>query len=138
MSGVGETSIQSNLGWQSTELLVEAGKQYRVQAAGRFTLADDPKPWVSEANGISIRYTRGRPLGQLQATVLAKASEGPSPGSSMLREVALGNEASFKPVESGTLYLRINDAWGELADNRGSLTVRVEVMPDVVDQATGR
>ena len=138
ITGTAETSIQSDRGWQSTGMLVEAGKQYRVQAAGQFTLADDPKPWVSEANGISIRYTRGRPLGQLQATVLAKASAGASPGSSMLREVALGNEASFKPVDSGTLYLRINDAWGELADNRGALSVTVEPMIDAVDQATGR
>lgn len=131
-------TVRSDLGWQSSEMLVEAGQQYRVSAVGQFTLADHPKPWISEANGVSIRYARGRPLGQLQASVLATDAGDGTPGASMLREVALGNEAVFKAVESGTLYLRVNDAWGELADNRGSLSVTVEPISDAVDQAVGR
>ncbi len=132
------TKVRSDLGWQSSEILVEAGKRYRVTAVGQFTLADHPKPWVSEANGVSVRYSRGRPLGQLQASVLATdAGDGP-PGASMLREIALANEAVFEAVETGTLYLRVNDAWGELADNRGSLSVTVEPIADAVDQADGR
>ena len=132
------TQIRSDLGWQSSEILVEANKRYRITADGRFTLANKPRPWVSEANGVSIRYSRGRPLGQLQASVLATdAGDGP-PGASMLREVALGNEAVFTAVVSGTLYLRVNDAWGELADNRGSLSVTVEPIADAVDQAVRR
>lgn len=131
-------TVHSDRGWQSSEILVEAGRQYRVTATGQFTLANHPKPWISEANGVSIRYARGRPLGQLQASVLAAdAGDGP-PGVSMLREVALGNEAVFEAVESGTLYLRVNDAWGELADNHGSLSVTVEPIPDAVDRAVGR
>lgn len=132
------TEVRSDLGWQSSEILVEADKRYRITADGQFTLADEPKPWVSEANGVSIRYARGRPLGQLQASVLATNSGDGPPGASMLREVALGNEAVFEAVEAGTLYLRVNDAWGELADNRGSLTVTVEPIADGVDQADGR
>lgn len=132
------TKVRSDLGWQSSEILVEAGKRYQVTAAGQFTLADHPKPWVSEANGVSIRYSRGRPLGQLQATVLATNSGDGPPGASMLREVALGNEAVFESVDTGTLYLRVNDAWGELADNRGSLSVTVELIVDAVDQAARR
>lgn len=128
------STVRSDLGWQSSEILVESNRQYRVTATGQFTLADDPKPWISEANGVSIRYSRGRPLGQLQASVLATDPGDGPPGASMLREVALGNEAIFEAVESGTLYLRVNDAWGELADNRGSLTVKVEPVPDAVDQ----
>ncbi len=127
--------IRSDLGWQSSEILVEASQRYRVVARGQFTLADDPKPWVSEANGVSIRYSRGRPLGQLQASVLATDTGDGPPGASMLREVALGNEAVLEAVESGTLYLRVNDAWGELADNQGSLSVTVEPIVDAVDQA---
>lgn len=134
----GETTVQSDRGWQSSELLVESGKRYLVTATGQFTLADLPKPWVSEANGVSIRFTRGRPLGQLQASVLAESNGDTPPGSSMLREVALGNKAVFDAVQSGTLYLRINDHWGELADNRGTLSVTVEPIPDAVDQTPGR
>jgi len=132
------TQVRCDLGWQSSEILVEADKRYRITADGQFILANKPRPWVSEANGVSIRYSRGRPLGQLQASVLATdAGDGP-PGASMLREVALGNESVFKSVVSGTLYLRVNDAWGELADNRGSLSVTVEPIADAVDQAVRR
>ena len=133
-----EATVRSDRGWQSAEILVEAGKRYLVTATGQFTVADLPKPWVSEANGVSIRYARGRPLGQLQASVLAESTGDAPPGSSMLREAALGNQAVFEPVNSGTLYLRINDHWGELADNHGTLSVTVEPILDAVDQATGR
>ncbi|NQV28227.1 MAG: hypothetical protein HQ518_28065 [Rhodopirellula sp.] len=136
--GTAEATVQSDRGWQSTEILVEAGRQYLVTASGQFTLADQPKPWISEANGVSIRYSRGRPLGQLQASVLRETSGDAPPGSSMLREVAMGNKAVFEATDSGTLYLRINDAWGELADNRGTLSVTIEPIPDAVDQAAGR
>jgi hypothetical protein len=136
--GSAPAKIRSDRGWQSTEILVEAGRRYRVKASGQFTLADVPKPWISEANGISLQYTRGRPLGQLQATVLATESDNGLPGSSMLREVALGNDAVFEAVESGTLYLRLNDRWGELVDNHGSVAVSVELIVDAVDRTVGR
>ena len=135
MADKAEATVQSDRGWQSSEILVEAGQRYLMTATGQFTLADLPKPWVSEANGVSIRYARGRPLGQLQASVLAESNGDTEPGSSMLREVALGNKAVFEAVNSGTLYLRINDDWGELADNRGSLSVTVEPIRDAVDRA---
>lgn len=136
--GRAEATVRSDRGWQSAEILVEAGRRYLVTAIGQFTLADHPKPWVSEANGVSVRYSRGRPLGQLQASVLdTDTGDGP-PGASMLREVALGNKAVLEATNSGTLYLRINDDWGELADNRGALAVTVEPILDAVDQAIGR
>ncbi|MBL6707207.1 MAG: hypothetical protein ISQ06_13940 [Planctomycetaceae bacterium] len=136
--GQGGAVVRSDRGWQSTEMLVEAGKRYRVTAVGQLSLADHPKPWISEANGISIRYARGRPLGQLQASILSVDTADGPPGASMLREVALGNEAILEATDSGTLFLRINDDWGELADNRGSLSVTVEPIADAVDQAAGR
>ena len=138
LDGTAVATVRSDRGWQSSEIFLDAGRRYRVKATGQFTLADEPRPWISEANGISIRYSRGRPLGQLQATVLAETADGRPPGSSMLREVTLGNDAVFEAIESGTLYLRVNDAWGELADNRGSLSVTVEPVVDAVDQASGR
>jgi hypothetical protein len=116
-------TIASNRGWQVTEIQVEAGRGYSVTASGRFTLADKPKPWVSEANGVSIRYVKGRPIGLLLASVLAD-----DPGeraSSMLTVVPLGNSVTFKAPFTGRLCLRVNDAFSELSDNRGSLTVTV-------------
>lgn len=138
IAGKAQATIRSDRGWQSAQVLVEAGQRYLITATGRFTLADDPEPWVSEANGVSIRYARGRPLGQLQASILAALPSDNPPGASMLREVALGNQAIFEAVDSGTLYLRINDHWGELADNQGALMVTIQAVPGAVDQGTGR
>jgi hypothetical protein len=42
---------------------------------------------------------------------------------------AIGLQATLKPKSSGTLCLRVNDAAGELGDNRGMLTVTVFSAP---------
>lgn len=118
------TEVRANGGWQSSRVLVEKGRRYELTATGQFTLAEKPKPWVSEADGITFSYHNGRPLGQLLATIRPseKAANEREP---MLDVTPLGNSASFEASRSGTLYLRLNDHPGELADNRGS--VRVEI-----------
>jgi hypothetical protein len=42
---------------------------------------------------------------------------------------AIGMGGEFPIEHSGTLYLRINDSPAELADNAGSLEVRVTKLP---------
>lgn len=118
-------TIASDRSWQSTQIEVEADKTYRLEATGQFTLADQPKPWVSEANGVTIRYWQGRPLGQLIGCVRIPGNE--QAARSMLELIPLGNSIEFKPEFSGTLYLRLNDSLAELSDNRGS--VRVTISP---------
>ncbi len=111
-------------GWQSSGVAVEAGVKYAVTATGQFTLADQPKPWVSEANGVTIRYVNGEPIGRLLACVRTKGNE--QAARSMLMVTPLGNAVEFVSEYSGTLYLRVNDSPAELADNKGKLSVRVE------------
>jgi hypothetical protein len=43
----------------------------------------------------------------------------------MLKEIVVGRNASFVAATTGTLYLRINDHWGSLADNDGHYRVVV-------------
>lgn len=64
-----EVAVAADRGWQNTGLVLEAGRTYRLSAAGRYQLADRPRVWWSEPGGVSIRYYRGRPLGQLLAAV---------------------------------------------------------------------
>lgn len=116
--------IQSNRGWQSSGVLVEKGRRYRVTASGQFTLADKPKPWVSEANGISFRYHNGRPLGRLLGVVHAAASD-ENRHAALKQIFSLGANGELEPPATGTLYLRLNDHPGELADNTGSATVEI-------------
>jgi hypothetical protein len=120
-------TIDSALGWQSSAIAVEKGKTYSLTASGRFSVAQEPKPWISEANGVSIRYVNGRPIGQLIGAVWSENRGNVAARETMLQDFALGNAVKFTAPVSGTLYLRINDHFGELADNKGALDVTVEV-----------
>lgn len=151
----GEASVEvaADRGWQNSGLRLEAGRSYRLTAAGRFQIArrypqeigpivqqdvdttlgvigDATTPpgqrpiWWSEPNGVSIRYHHGRPLGILLAAVRPDA---PPPGSSsaLLRPYVVGLEATIKPDAAGTLFLKINDSPAELDDNAGQCVVKV-------------
>jgi len=125
LAGRHSVEVQSDRGWQASGVLVEAGQRYVVEALGQFTLADAPKPWVSEADGISFQYVGGLPIGRLLGSVLSDEGDAVTRARSMLEEVPLGNRAEFVAPASGTLYLRVNDDWGSLADNRSSLRVTI-------------
>ncbi len=117
--------VAADRGWQSTRFLLKPKQRYEISATGQFTLAQHPKPWVSEADGISIRYFRGIPLGKLLACV--REEDGPAGGlnDAMLNMVPIGSRGEFMTPVAGTLYVRLNDSWSELADNTGGVMVSV-------------
>lgn len=121
-----EVVVQADRGWQSSGLFVEAGATYHLKASGRFTLADVPKPWVSEPQGVSIRYFDGFPLGQLLACLRQENEPTASGRETMTNVLPIGRERQFTAPVSGTLYLRLNDSWSELADNRGQVLVTLQ------------
>jgi hypothetical protein len=94
-----------------------------------------PKPWLSEPQGISLRYFDGRPLGLLLATIRQDAPSPPSlddepsvrqPADGMLQVLPIGRETHLTAPATGTLCFRINDSWSELADNEGTVEIRVQ------------
>lgn len=122
-AGSGEpVKVTADRGWQSSGWLLKAGERYRLKAKGRFLLAKEPKPWVSEPAGVSIRYHAGLPLGRLVGRLWPNDAR--SKGS--LKVLDLGSTAEISVEEDATLYLRLNDAWNELADNEGTADVWVE------------
>jgi len=123
-------TVQAARGWQSAEVRVERGRTYELTATGQFTLARQPKPWVSEPQGVSIRYCEGRPLGQLLGCIRSDDDAPLRQGRSTMREVIpLGRGARWTAADTGTLYLRVNDFWNELADNGGEVHVEVREIP---------
>jgi len=120
-----EVVITADRGWQNTGLLLEAGKTYLLQAQGRYQLATEPVIWWSEPGGVSIRYYRGKPLGMLLAAVWPGKASGATPAEAFRNPIPVGLGTQIRPQQTGTLFLRINDSPGELADNTGTLTVRV-------------
>lgn len=128
--GIKGIAVQTDRGWQNGGVRLEKGKTYRFLASGRFQLADKPKIWWSEPNGITIRYYRKAPIGILLATLVPDEEISDDEvrgefGIGFLWPRILGKEAVWTPKVSGTLYFRINDFSSELDDNRGTATIEI-------------
>jgi hypothetical protein len=121
-------TIAADRGWQSSGFALRAGQKYKITATGRFQVAGGLKPWPSEAGGVTIRYERGQPLGMLLAAVSDVESPA-NPVSPLAIPQPIGASGTVAPESSGTLYLRINDSAAGLADNAGTLSVRIEPQP---------
>lgn len=115
-----ESEVRADRGWQSSGVRVEAGRPCRIVGTGRYVIHTDADgvAWPCEPSGVTLKYHDGRPLGELLATV----DHGPD---AFLDCEPIGLGKRYTPHESGTLYFRVNDAPNGLADNRGTLTVRV-------------
>jgi hypothetical protein len=123
--GNGRATVEADRGWQNSGLRLEEGKKYKLTATGQYQVASEVLPWMSEPPGISIRYVRGRPLGQLLAVVRPNRNfNGNSP---FLKPIVIGAEGTITPTETGTLYLKINDSAGALGDNKGQAEVQIAV-----------
>lgn len=118
--------VAANRGWQSAGVRIPAGITLRITAEGRYTLGDDPAPWICEPQGVTIRYHRGRPLGMVLVTVV------PTKPSSVatiqpLEIEPIGREGTVEVDEESWLLLQVGDSPAELADNTGHATVRIEL-----------
>lgn len=117
--------IAANRGWQSTGIHIVADNAYSMTAAGRVELAQDPKPWVSEPQGISIQYASGKPIGRLLVGVLPSAT--PSDGiiSQPFEVHDCGRGRLLRFETGGALFMFINDDPSDRQNNSGTYQVRV-------------
>lgn len=118
-------SIAADRFWQSTGFKLRAGQTYQLTASGRFQVANQPRPWPCEANGVTIRYESGRPLGMLLAAINDEETP-PGPLTPLATPQPIGASGTITPETTGTLYLRINESPSGLADNAGTLSVQIE------------
>lgn len=118
-------AVAADRGWQSTGCRAEAGTHCRFAATGRTEVgrlqAADGTTTVleSEADGISLRWYRGRPLGRLLVAQWIDDATG-------FRVLASGASGEFSATVTGPLFVKINESPGELADNRGRLAVELQ------------
>jgi len=121
VSGEQQVEIAAGRGWQGSGWQVEAGRKYRISASGEVTLDDRPKPWVSEPQGITLRYADGLPIGRLTGMLISsEIVEG-------VQKFDLGRRTTWTAPHSGALYLRVNDAWDDLANDAGRYRVTIDV-----------
>jgi hypothetical protein len=126
-TGSARLTIAADRGWQSTGVMLEEGKPYHVEAAGRYQIATEQvqgalQPWPCEPGGITLEYYAGRPLGMLLGAVVDVESNDMA---GFAEPIAIGLRIDLRPARAGTLYLRVNDSAARLADNRGSLAVTI-------------
>lgn len=115
--------VSSSRSWQQTEIQVQPGDQFTLYARGRFNVADEEgTPWPCEANGITIEYYRGKPLGQLVCGIL----ENDLSVKGLFEEYTIGSKQEIKITRAGTLCLRINESPAKLSDNDGVLEVIIK------------
>jgi hypothetical protein len=140
---VGRTTVAVDAarGWQNTGLELSAGHRYRMVASGRYRIGSLSHPTTgavtvleSEAEGISLRWYRGRPIGRLLAaqwvepvepTEAGDRTSTPASGLPRFVVVAEGRGGEFIAPTTGPLFVKINEPPGELSDNDGSLTLEI-------------
>jgi hypothetical protein len=121
----GSIAVLAERGWQSSGWRLEVGKTYSIEAKGRFQIALANKPWPCEANGVTLRYHQGEPLGKLLAAITDEGNtEGTTP---LLTPRAIGNHGEISCERAGVLYFRLNDAPSERFDNSGEVRVSVQI-----------
>lgn len=117
-------TVAADRGWQNTGVALEPGDRCQIAASGRVRLAAvaaAATPIESEADGISLRWYRGHPVGRLLAAQWVERAN----GAAGFVVLAAGAAGEITAAAAGPLYLRVNDAPADLADNAGSYTVEV-------------
>ena len=118
-------TIEADRGWQSTGVRYRKGTRVMIKATGQVILNDQPKPWISHPDGVTIEYHAGQPIGQLLARIVpnAPAKSGPLPPLETLR---VGTETTIWFDQPAWLLLRVNDHLDGVANNTGSYQVKIE------------
>lgn len=111
-------------GWQSTGIELTQGETYEVAADGLFQIKTGDETWDCTPRGVTIEYHRRHPLGVLMGAV--RPAEITEEETSFLAiGEPLGAGRSIVAPRSGLLYVRVNEAAGDLFDNVGELSVSV-------------
>jgi hypothetical protein len=118
-------TIAADRGWQSAGVTVREQQTIRITASGRFSLAKQPKPWLSEPQGVSIRYHRGEPVGKLVAIIVPDDLQLPGQTFGPSKTLPVGRATELTAPLAGTLFFRVNDHWNELSDNAGEVSVEM-------------
>jgi len=107
--------------WHSSGWRLPAGR-WQATAEGQYQVAvDEFGAWISQPDGITIRYVAGQPLGQVQYALV-----GEKPvlvGYSELTQPQPLGSAAVLTTSGEELFLRINDWPNRLEDNRGQVQV---------------
>ncbi len=110
--------VKAEYGWQPAGALVIEGTEYQYKATGSWRLGKEAPEHKAEGAEDGA--------GRLMAAVLTTGDKEKGSEYLLSKEFELGMEGTFKAPAAGQLYLRCRDAWGQLADNQGTMTVKLK------------
>jgi hypothetical protein len=114
-SAITTCKVDAGRGWQASRLTLAKGEEYEFAADGTWTTAKNGAPANAEGNAEGA--------GRLVGAILRDEK-----GEYTLTEpFELGRAGTFVAPADGNLYLRCRDHWVSLADNSGTVTVRLKL-----------
>lgn len=118
-TGIVNTTVTANRGWQATGIAVTNGESFDFAAEGTWKLAKDAQAVSADGNSSQ---------GKLVAVVMKDFSlEGSLKLEDYLSEpIELGTYGTFTAPQDGKLYVRCNDGFSQLADNSGAIKVKLK------------
>ena len=132
--GVVAFKIDSTRGWQSTGIKLSPNTSIDIASRTRFQVASETgrdgkiRPWISEPQGVTIEYYKGRPLGVLLAAIVNP--EEPDTAKALANPKTIGRLSQMRSVDGGILYVRINERTDRMSDNKGEISVSVRRRKD--------
>jgi hypothetical protein len=134
--------VRADRGWQASRLKLFAGTTYAYQATGEWTLG--PADPIRHTDTTAERRGSTPPLPTRDTTAAADpdlTADGAEDGRGRLIGVIfhdyelsapfdLGTTGEFTPDTDGELFVRCSDDWGQLADNKGRVTLKLSLAKD--------
>jgi hypothetical protein len=122
--------VRADRGWQNTGWGLRAGQQCRLRASGRCVVGavgepENPTVLESEADGISIDWYRGQPVGRLLAAQWDQTPAGSHRPT--FKVLGTGADMTITAITNGPLFLRVNLQPGQQAVARRDLTVSLAI-----------
>ena len=109
-----KSKVKADYGWQATQVFLEKGVSYDVAGVGEWQVAATGE--LVNADG----QTDGR--GKLIGAIFHDFQ--------LSEPIEFGKRHTFTAEADGQLVLWCRDAWNEIADNRGAITVHVRRTPE--------
>lgn len=123
LAGRLQTAIAADRGWQPTGAALVRGERVEFATRGRCGVGRAGDVALeSTADGISLRYYRGRPVGRL---LLGQWMVPPEGGRPRFVVVAEGGRGGFAAPADGPLHAKINAPPGDLAGFSGALDLHL-------------
>lgn len=109
------SKIKADRGWQPSGTMVVSGTTYQYSASGKWQTAKDAKTTSADGGEGGA--------GRLVAAIM---TDDDHKNYRLGEPFELGAKGTFTASTDGKLYLRCQDNWGQLADNKGTITVKVK------------